>query len=132
MYRFLLRTRGNAGRGAVAALTVLLVLSSGSRVRASYVSTVTASNPTSYYRLEETSGTTAADLGSKNLSATYANVTLNQPGIPGGDATDRAALFNGTSSSLTVAGTYGAVTFPLTIEAFFKTTSSSANQKVAG
>src|SRR3954447_2243641 len=98
------------------------------------MTTVQASSPMSYYRLEETSGPSAADSGSKNSPATYAGgLTFNQPGIPGGDPTDRAVTFNGTSGFATVAGTYLGVTYPLSIEAFFKTTNAtSTNQKIAG
>jgi hypothetical protein len=98
------------------------------------MTTVQGSNPASYYRLEETSGTSAADLGTKGLSATYTGgFTLNQPGIPGGDPTDRAVTFNGSSGFATVAGTYSGANYPLSIEAFFKTTNAtSTNIKVAG
>jgi hypothetical protein len=97
------------------------------------MTTVQASNPASYYRLEETSGTSAADSGTRGLAATFTGgFTLNQPGIPGGDPTDRAVLFNGTSGFATVAGTYTGVAYPFTLSAFFKTTTTSGNAKVAG
>jgi len=98
------------------------------------MSTVQGSSPSSYYRFEETSGTSAADLGSRNLPATYSGgFTLNQPGIPGGDPTDLAVKFNGTSGFALVGGSYSVAAYPLSIEAFFKTTNAtSTNQKIAG
>lgn len=117
-----------------AGIAALALLAAAGRADASYLTTVQASNPSSYYRLEETSGTSAADLGTRNLSATLAGgFTLNQPGIPGGDPTDRAVSFNGTSGFATVAGAYTGTSYPLSIEAFVKTTNAtSTNQKVSG
>lgn len=111
-----------------------VVLAATAPAGASYQTTVQSSNPSSYYRLEETAGTTAADLGTRNATATFTGgFTLNQAGIPGGDATDRAVTFNGSSGFATVAGSYAGTSYPLTIEAFFKTTNAAgANQKVAG
>src|SRR2546423_507550 len=52
-------------------LASAVVLIATGQSSASYMTTVQASNPASYYRLEETSGTSAADLGTRNLPATY-------------------------------------------------------------
>jgi len=98
------------------------------------MTTVQGSGPASYYRFEETSGTTAADLGSRSLPATFkGGFTLNQPGIPGGDPTDKAVTFNGSTGYALVDGSYTGTAYPLSIEAFFKTTNAaSTNQKIAG
>jgi large repetitive protein len=67
-----------------------------------YPSTAADLGPRSYWRLGESSGTVAAssvlaNAGSDN--ATYANVTLGQPGPLAGSAAT-AASFNGTSSNV--------------------------------
>ena len=71
------------------------------------ISEVLASSPLIYLRMNETSGTTAANLGSNPLSGTYANVTLNaagprSPTYGGFEVNNAAAQFNGSSSSVTV------------------------------
>jgi len=63
---------------------------------ATYPDTVLADNPVAYYRLEETSGTVAADSSVNNTSASYVyNSALNDPqlGLPGIDT--NSILFNG-------------------------------------
>ena len=68
--------------------------------QAAYVDVVDALNPLGYWRLDESSGTTATDrAGSYN--GTYDTVTLGATGAIGGDS-DTAVSFNGTDSILTV------------------------------
>ncbi|HET6252086.1 MAG TPA: LamG-like jellyroll fold domain-containing protein [Tepidisphaeraceae bacterium] len=105
----------------------------------SYSAAVSANSPVSYYRLEETSGTSAADLGSANIAGTYTgNYTQGQAGIPGGDTTDNAAAFNtnGTYTGYVGVPSYTAITnYPVTIEAFIKTSTangSDATPEIAG
>jgi hypothetical protein len=62
----------------------------------SYVEAVITNRPLAYWRLDDPSGTTAFDYVGGN-DATYANVTLNQPGALATDG-DPAAGFNGTSA----------------------------------
>ncbi|HEY2672806.1 MAG TPA: LamG-like jellyroll fold domain-containing protein, partial [Rugosimonospora sp.] len=69
-----------------------------------YPSTVMDTGPHSYWRLAETSDTTAASsvlVNAHTDDGTYSNVTLGAPGpLPGSGAT--AASFNGTSSMMTM------------------------------
>jgi len=84
--------------------------------------------PHSYWRMGESSGTTAvssvtANEGSDN--GTYANVTLGQPGpLPGSAAT--SASFNGTSSYLNLPSDLVYQSSNATVGLWFKTTSASA------
>jgi hypothetical protein len=65
-----------------------------------YRDQVLAGSPVSYWRLGETSGTTAADEIGANLG-TYSNVLLNQAGALAGD-TNPSASFDGVQSYLRV------------------------------
>ena len=68
---------------------------------ATYASTVLADQPIGYWRLGETSGTTAVD-ASGHTNGTYSGgVTLGQPGAIGND-TNTSALFNGSTGTVTV------------------------------
>jgi len=63
--------------------------------RRAYSDEVIADAPLAYWRLDETSGTTANDAIGSNHGTYTGGYTLNQPGIP---STGRpAALFNGSS-----------------------------------
>ncbi|MEU1878495.1 LamG-like jellyroll fold domain-containing protein [Streptosporangium sp. NPDC020072] len=62
-----------------------------------YRSNVLNSNPLGYWRLNETTGTDAADSGQGAGKGSYGGVTLGQPGALAG-TTDTAASFNGTAS----------------------------------
>ena len=91
-----------------------------------YPSTIAADSPTGYWRLNETSGTTAADSSGGAQSGAYANVTLGAAGGLPGD-TDKAATFNGTTSYVLVNSTAASDferTDPFSIEAWIKTTST--------
>ncbi|GJL61425.1 MAG: hypothetical protein NPIRA04_00790 [Nitrospirales bacterium] len=63
---------------------------------------ITSLSPLSYWRLEETSGSTSNDLGSSNNDGTYNSVTLGQTGALNGDA-NTSGYFNGTTSYVEVA-----------------------------
>jgi hypothetical protein len=68
-----------------------------------YSSVVLADAPVGYWRLGETSGTTAADASGNGRTGTYtAGPALNQPGALRGDA-DPAALFAGAQTGQRVA-----------------------------
>ncbi len=73
-------------------------------VQADYSSAVLATAPAGYWRMNETSGTTATSLGSSvGYNATYNNATLGTagprpPAQPGFEADNNAPTFNGTSS----------------------------------
>jgi hypothetical protein len=69
-----------------------------------YTALVTADAPVGWWRLGETSGTTAADASGNGRTGTYSGaITLNQPGALtlGGD-TNASALFPGTNSTARV------------------------------
>src|SRR2546426_1498950 len=51
-----------------------------------YSAQVLADNPVSYWRLDEASGTTAADQQGSNAGTITGGVTLNQPGVIPGNA----------------------------------------------
>ena len=83
---------------------------SAQRVRAQYIAgrayrdVVLADGPQAYWRLGETSGTTAADAAGTS-TATYTNSPgLNKPGAVAGDA-DRSVTFDGTNDYAITAGT---------------------------
>jgi hypothetical protein len=90
------------------------------RVGTSYASTVLADKPIDYWRLNESSGTTAADATSKQ-PGTYSNVTLGQSGLVSGG--DTATAFNGSTSIVTV-GTLGGAVTDFSIEGWQKLDSS--------
>lgn len=73
-------------RPALPVLAAMVLFGLPAANAASYSDTVKADNPIAYYRLEETSGTTAADSGASGLyPGTYsvdgAYPQLGQPGI---------------------------------------------------
>jgi RHS repeat-associated protein len=96
-----------------------------------YPNTVLDAGAQSYWRLNETSGTTAASsilVNEHADNATYSNVTLGQPGpLPG--STSTAAGFDGSSSYVDLTGgsvTKALVTYAsyLTVSLWFKTTTA--------
>jgi fibronectin-binding autotransporter adhesin len=102
---------------------------SGSSIsRTSYSATVTSTpTVTSYWRLDDTSGTTAVNTVNGSEPLTYANAPLlNQPGALAADP-DTAVTFNGTNQYATFPTT-GVFQLPVTtsqtFETFFKTTAS--------
>src|SRR6266571_5764441 len=72
----------------------------------SYSSTILADSPIRYYRLGQSGGTVATDLGSQAQNSTISatGITYNQTGLLAGDA-DTSMFFDGAS---------GTVTFPTT------------------
>ena len=89
-----------------------------------YGAAVFGSQPFLYYRLDETSGTAAADSGVGLMGGTYAgSITRNQPGgVPG----NAAAKFNG--SGVVVAATSIPSPGDFSVEAGFNTTSTTGGQ----
>lgn len=67
---------------------------------ADYAAEVLADSPVSYWKLDETSGTTAADATGGNNGTYTGGYTLNQPGIP--SAGRPAVLFNGSSGYISL------------------------------
>jgi hypothetical protein len=87
-----------------------LALSMGSltaQARADWISTIAASNPLNWYRLDETAGPTAFDYGSQGLHGTYGTgihaPVLGAAGLVGGavsfDGNRRNILLNGSDLS---------------------------------
>ena len=94
-----------------------------------YRDEVLAASPISYWRLGETSGTTAADELATN-PGTYSNVLLNQPGALAGDS-NPSASFNGSSSYLTVpSSTSLNMTSAVSVEFWAKRRTISSNYQV--
>ncbi len=62
-----------------------------------YEATVASMGPLGYWRLNETSGTTAFDYAGGN-DGLYENVTLGAPGPLAGDSTSKAGTFDGSTS----------------------------------
>ena len=85
-------------------ITLVLALSVSTPALASYQETVLADTPEAYWRLGESSGTTAYDSSGHGHSATYSGPTLGQPGAMAGDS-DTAAFFD-SSDAIHAAGTY--------------------------
>ncbi|MEU9399231.1 LamG-like jellyroll fold domain-containing protein [Streptomyces sp. NPDC048242] len=86
-----------------------------------YRTTVLDADPFAYWRMGETSGTTATDgvdTNEGNLNGTYHNVTL---GSAGPLASSHAASFNGTSSYLSIPSTPGATRTYASVSLWFKT-----------
>jgi hypothetical protein len=87
------------------ALTLLLVMPSLVHAACSgpgaYGTAVCADSPVRYYRLNESSGTTAADSSGNGVNGTYAGsgVTYSVAGPPG--ITDTAVTFNGSTGKMT-------------------------------
>ena len=87
-----------------------------------YVEEVTADSPVAWWRLDETTGTTAFDeIGSND--GTYAGATLDQAPLIN---TGRSVLFSGSSSGITIpdAANLSFVSTAFSLECWAKTTSS--------
>lgn len=94
-----------------------------------YADAVLADSPTRYWRLNETSGTTAADSGSGSVNGTYFGPTLDQ-GSPTNDVDASSALFDGSDDYVDTNGTTPVrpnTGEPWSIELFFYLTSISNN-----
>ena len=85
-----------------AAIGLVLILPSGHVDASSYSTAVTDDSPSLYYRLDESSGTTAADSSGNGITGTYASsgITYGVTGAIGGDS----------DTSITTAASGAAVT----------------------
>jgi len=95
-----------------------------------YQAAVLSDGPTAYWRLNEPSGLTATDVVGGAVGVIAGGVTLGQAGaISDGDP---AMLFNGSTGRITVPdGTYhNFSTGPMTVEFWFKTTTSADDYAV--
>jgi hypothetical protein len=96
----------------------------------SYSKTVLLDVPMAYYRLDESSGSTAQDISGNALNGTYiGGVTLGTGGALYGDP-DTAATFNGSTGEVSLP-TLNFVGLPYSIEAWIKTSSLAATQVFA-
>ena len=97
----------------------------GTCVATTYPSTVIADNPSVYWRLGETSGTTAADASGKGRPGTYAGGTvLNQPGALTGD-TNRAVTFDGANDLVRRSPIAGVSGTAISTDLWLKTTNTT-------
>lgn len=92
-----------------------------------YPDAVGSANPSSYWRLGESSGATAVDsAGSAN--GTYANVSYGELGAVG-DVTDTSILFNGSSSEVVMPASVDTST-PHAFELWVRPTSGILSEKL--
>ncbi|HET7487964.1 MAG TPA: hypothetical protein VFJ85_08550, partial [Acidimicrobiales bacterium] len=90
-----------------------------------YSSVVLTDGPVRYYRLGETSGSTAVDSSPNSLNGTYdATALVNQPGLLVGDADRAVSAGASTAVSATATGLPSAAA-PRTLETWFKSTTST-------
>lgn len=75
-----------------------------------YASVVLADAPLAYYRLGESSGTTAKDSAAGNDGTLSGTITLSQPGALRGDV-NKAMLFDGSSGFIALPGGVNPATF---------------------
>ncbi len=82
-----------------------------------YTDTVLADSPSSYWLLDETTGTDAVPTRG-SFHGTYVNVNLNQTGLLASE-TRPSVYFNGTSAVITTGSTLN-ITLPFTVEMWIK------------
>ncbi|MFB9890471.1 polymorphic toxin-type HINT domain-containing protein [Planobispora takensis] len=85
-----------------------------------YRSSVLDSDPLGYWRLNEATGTDAADSGRGAGKATYGDATLKQPGALAGTS-DTAAAFNGQASLELPRDSWNKLRSAVSFETWFKT-----------
>ena len=90
----------------LAVLPVVLAATPAEAARSAYPDLVLADSPAVYYRLNEASGTTAADSSGNNRTGTYtAGVTLGTAGAIVADSDKAATVPSGVSSAATSSAT---------------------------
>ena len=101
-------------------MMILAAMLASAPARAGYMDVVTADNPIAYYRLGETSGTTAANLGSTASSAAYVgSPTLGTVGaIVSAPASNRAVTLNGSSQGIQLSNAGNGTPFVPNISSF--------------
>jgi hypothetical protein len=96
-----------------------------------YQQAVLADSPVIYYRFSETSGTSAANLGSATGAGTYTGgFTLSTPGATACETTSYAVSLNGSTGHVVRPTGTTASTNTFTEEAWFRTTTGGG--KIAG
>ncbi|MCA1683827.1 MAG: fibronectin type III domain-containing protein, partial [Actinobacteria bacterium] len=114
-YTFQVTASNAYGDGAVA--TSSAVTPTGSPT--TYVTNVLANAPSAYYRLGESSGTTAADSSGKGGNGLYDQATLGSTGAVAGDP-DTAAVANGNCCVVRAAPTLPLYNTARSVEAWVK------------
>ncbi|HXE44379.1 MAG TPA: LamG-like jellyroll fold domain-containing protein [Conexibacter sp.] len=95
---------------------------------ASYASVVAADAPVGWWRLGETSGTSAANMAGGSAGTYAGGATLNQPSLLATDMVNRAVAFNGSSGRVSVpSSTALQFTNAFSLEAWIKPTSLPAS-----
>jgi len=89
----------------------------------SYASVVGADRPVGWWRLGETSGTTAANQAGGSAGTYAGGYTLNQPSLLATDMVDRAVAFNGSTGRVSVPNGSVLQLRTLSLEAWIKPTS---------
>jgi len=126
---------GWSGGGCSGTGTCVVTLNADSTVTAgfgpapvsSYQQTVVADAPAGYWRLNETSGTSAVKTTGAANNGTYTNVTLGVAGLLAG-AGNTAASFSGTNSRVQIASNAAvSPTARISVEAWIKPTALPAN-----
>jgi Concanavalin A-like lectin/glucanases superfamily len=90
---------------------------------ASYVSVVGTDRPVGWWRLGETSGTSAANQAGGSAGTYAGGYTLNQPSLLATDMVNRGVAFNGSSGRLSVPSSSALQLRTLSLEAWIKPTS---------
>jgi hypothetical protein len=125
----------------LALLSLFLVLSAIVTVPAGaaiYSATVLGDGPLGYYRMDETSGTTALDSAPPAQNGTYVDgPVLNQagpqsPAFPGFEGTNRAVQFDGSNDHMLAASLPFSNTTTYTYEAWVNNTRANNAQAITG
>ena len=99
--------------------------SAGINLPGNYGDSVAVDGPTGYWRLDETSGTSAADSSGNGNTGTYLNgVTLGDPGAPV-NGTHTSATFDGSTGQISVSDSPSLDPAQLSVEAWVKPDPSS-------
>ncbi|MCD4526678.1 LamG-like jellyroll fold domain-containing protein [Nocardioides sp. cx-173] len=107
------------------------VVVAGSGTDSPYVEAVQASEPTHWWRLDEQSGTFRGDAaGFRPLTTTATGVTPGVPGALTNDPANAAARFNGATSTRAYTTTIDSPPDVFTLEAWFRTTSTTGGKIV--
>jgi hypothetical protein len=127
-YAYRVVARDPSGNSATSA-TVSFTVPSTSAGR--YAQQVLADGATSYWRLNEASGALLADAAGTSTATVHGNVVLRSAGALVGDA-DRAALFDGSSSTGISTRSYEYPGDTFSVEAWFRTTSATGGEILGG
>ena len=119
--RYRVRATDATGNGVWSEWVTVTVASSGSL--STYARTVAEDGPSSYWRLSETSGTTAADLTGTRAMTTRARVTMGTAGAIAGDS-DTAMTFSGSSNGDAIHSTNEPAPVEFSAEAWIKTSTN--------